>query len=165
MSGGTINIAALWRRLQPMNNNVSLQPITRDNFRDCVRLKVAAEQEHFVASNAISIAQTYAWKQCVPLAIYDGDTIVGFAMYARNEDEPGYSIWRLMVDQRFQGRGFGRAAMRLLIDRLRAEPDCTNIAISYEPHNDVARKLYASLGFVETGEVDDGETVARLRFT
>lgn len=155
-----------------MKADVRLQPITRENFRECVRLKVASEQEHFVASNAVSIAQTYAWKQCVPLAIYDGATMVGFVMYARNEDEepsgppePGYSIWRLMIDQRFQGRGYGREAMRLLIDRIRAEPGGTDIAISYEPENDVARKLYASLGFVESGEQDEGETVARLRFT
>ncbi len=69
-----------------------------------------------------------------------------------------------MVDRRYQGKGYGRAAMRLLLDRLRTIPGCDEVAISYEPENDVARRLYASCGFRETGEIIEGETVARLSF-
>jgi diamine N-acetyltransferase len=54
--------------------------------------------------------------------------------------------------------------MRLLLDRLRVIPGCDEVIISYEPENDVARRLYASFGFRETGEVVEGETVARLSF-
>jgi diamine N-acetyltransferase len=79
-------------------------------------------------------------------------------------DEGKYWIMRVMVDQRFQGKGYGRAAMELLLDRLRATPDCDEVAISYEPENAVARRLYASVGFHETGEVVEGEAVARRSF-
>jgi diamine N-acetyltransferase len=54
--------------------------------------------------------------------------------------------------------------MRLLLERLRAIPGCDEVAISYEPENELARQLYATCGFRETGEVIEGETVARLSF-
>lgn len=61
-----------------------------------------------------------------------------------------------------QQKGYGRAAMEQLIARLSAHEDCQGIDISYEPENHVAQSFYASLGFRETGEIDDGEVVALL---
>lgn len=139
-----------------------LKPITRDNFRECIKLNVAPEQAHFVASNVYSLAQAKVEPECVPLAIYDGATMVGFLMYALDPNENNYWIYRLMIDARYQGRGYGRAAMQAAIDVIRRQPACDQIAISYEPQNEAARSLYKSLGFNETGEVIDGETVARL---
>jgi diamine N-acetyltransferase len=52
--------------------------------------------------------------------------------------------------------------MQLLLERIQAMPDCDEILISYEPENEVARRLYASFGFRETGEIIEGEAVARL---
>ena len=66
-----------------------------------------------------------------------------------------------MVDGASQGRGIGRAALETLIIWLAAKPNCREVALSYEPDNVVARKLYADLGFVETGEWEDDELVAR----
>lgn len=141
---------------------VTLQPITRDNVWQCIRLKVAPEQEHYVASNAVSLAQAAYETECVPLAAYDGDTMVGFAMYAWNKDESTYWIYRVMVGRDHQRKGYGKALMRALLDRLQSLPNSRKIAISYETDNDVARRLYQQAGFVETGEVVEGETVARL---
>ncbi len=143
---------------------MTLRDITRENWEQCVRLKVAPEQEPFVASNAISLAQSKYEPEWLPLALYDDEEMVGFVMYGVYPDEGKHWILRVMVDRRFQGKGYGRAAMRLLLDRLRAIPGCDEVAISYEPDNEVARRLYASFGFRETGEVVEGETVARLSF-
>jgi diamine N-acetyltransferase len=143
---------------------MTLREITRDNWLQCVRLKVAPEQEAFVASNGVSLAQSKYEPEWIPLALYDDEEMVGFVMYGVNRDEGKYWILRVMVDRRFQGRGYGRAAMRLLLDRLRAIPGCDEVAISYEPENDVARRLYASCSFRETVEVLEGETVARISF-
>jgi diamine N-acetyltransferase len=142
---------------------MALREITRENWEQCVRLTVAPEQERFVASNAVSLAQSKYEPEWIPLAVYD-DEMVGFVMYGVYRDEGKHWILRVMVDRRFQGRGYGRAAMRLLLDRLRAIPGCDEVAISYEPENEVARRLYASFGFRETGEVIEGETIARLSF-
>jgi diamine N-acetyltransferase len=143
---------------------MTLREITHENWLQCVHLKVAPEQEHFVASNGVSLAQSKYEPEWLPLALYDDEEMVGFVMYGVYREEGKYWILRVMVDHRFQGRGYGRAAMRLLLDRLRATPDCDEVAISYEPENEVARRLYASCGFRETGEVLEGETVARFSF-
>ncbi len=141
--------------------NVTLHKIDRHNFRQCINLKVAEGEEHFVASNVYSIAQAYAEPECVPLAVYDGEAMVGFAMYTQDIDEQKWWIYRLMVDAAQQGKGYGRAAMVELLRLIGQLSGGNEIAISYEPENEVARKLYASLGFVETGELVQGETVAR----
>jgi diamine N-acetyltransferase len=142
---------------------MTLREITRENWEQCVRLSVLPEQERFVASNAVSLAQSKYEPEWIPLAVYD-DEMVGFVMYGVYPDEGKHWIMRLMVDRRFQGKGYGRAAMQLLLDRLRAIPGCDEVAIGYEPENAVARRLYANFGFRETGEVFEGETIARLSF-
>ena len=143
---------------------MSLCEITRDNWRECVRLKVGDDQQKFVASNAVSLAQSKYEPECVPLAAYDGDTIVGFVMY-RPEDYGLSKLWfidRLMVGTQYQGKGYGRAAMETLIARLKPIPGYNAILISFVPGNEAAEKLYTSLGFVDTGEIDEGEIVYRL---
>lgn len=66
-----------------------------------------------------------------------------------------------MVDQRYQGVGYGREAMRLLIERIRglADEEHMRIFISFEPENSIARALYESLGFVPDGRILYGEVV------
>jgi len=72
-------------------------------------------------------------------------------------------IFRLMVDEKYQGKGFGRFAMEKMLEVFRADERITHVGISYEPENDVARKLYAGFGFVETGEILGDETLAVLK--
>ncbi|MPM61976.1 Spermine/spermidine acetyltransferase [bioreactor metagenome] len=128
-------------------------------------LRVSPEQETFVASNQYSLAQAYAQPECVPLALYAENRPVGFAMYALDEDDHQYWIYRLMIDQRHQGKGYGRAAMTLLIDRIRglSDEEHASILISFEPENQTARQLYESLGFLPDGRVMYGEVVYRLK--
>ena len=144
--------------------NVTLREITADNWRACVKLKVAPEQEHFVASNVYSLAQSKYEPELIPLGICDGETMVGFLMYRPMDFGVGrvWAIYRLMVAHDQQGKGYGRAGMLALLERLRAIPGYNAVLISFVPDNDAARKLYASLGFTDTGEVDDGEIVYRL---
>ena len=141
---------------------ISLRAITPENFNDIVKMQVNENQKHFVASNQYSLAEAYVHPDHFPLAIYADDLPVGFLMYAFWAERQQWWIHRLMTRHEQQGRGYGRAAMKLLIDRMAALPGCREIYISYEPENHVARSLYQSLGFVITGEVVSGEEVARL---
>ncbi len=143
---------------------VELREITRDNWRVCARLKVTPEQESFVASNAWSLAQSKYEPECVPLAAYDGETMVGFVMY-READYGLAKVWyidRLLIGHQFQGKGYGRGTMEALIAHLKAQPGYNAILISFMPDNDAARNLYASLGFDDTGEMDEDEVVFRM---
>ena len=146
---------------------VTLRDITRENWRECARMRVAPTQVHFVASNLFSLAQSKYEPECVPLAVYDDEQMVGFVMY-RPEDHGLAKIWfidRLMIGEGHQKKGYGRAAMCALIDRLRSQAGYTAILISFVPENAVAKKLYSDLGFKDTGEIEGGELVYRLALT
>jgi diamine N-acetyltransferase len=141
---------------------ITLRSVTRQNFRDVVRLKVAPEQEHFVAPNLYSLAEAYVEPTWAPLAVYAGDELVGFAMYGHDGEGDRWWIIRFMIGPAHQGQGYGKAALRLLINRMIERHRCGEIYLGYEPGNLVAERLYAREGFVPTGEVEDGEIVARL---
>lgn len=138
---------------------MELREITMENFLECIKLSVSDMQKGFVASNMFSLAEAKADGVSVPLAIYDGDTMVGFIMYDYDEKEKTGWISRLMVDQRYQGRGHGRWAMMEVIGRLRGIEGIKIMRTSFAPENSAARKLYTSLGFKLTGEQIDGEDV------
>ena len=146
--------------------SIQLREITMDNFHDCIRLNVREDQKYFVAPNVYSLAEAKADGISNPLAIYNGDTMVGFIMYCFDPDEEMGYIDRLMVDQRYQGQGYGRAAMVEVIQRLKSLPACKRIRTSFAHTNEAADALYASLGFCRTGEVtEDGkETVVVLEW-
>lgn len=143
---------------------LSLREVTQENWQQCIKLAPHENQREFVAPNVFSLAESKFYPSLVPLAIYDGDLMVGFLMWGTDSDEPSGDYWivRLMVDQQYQGKGYGRASMVQILDELKVRPDCKTIKISYHPDNVAADRLYASLGFVKTGEILDGELVARL---
>ena len=149
-----------------------IRPVTKDNWRELIRLKVREDQTHFVASNLYSIAEAQFGDEdeghwdLYPFGIYDDEgKPVGFLMYGLNPDHPKQQafIQRLMVDEKHQGKGYGRFGMEKMLETFHAQEHIQSVGISYEPENEAARKLYASLGFEETGEVVGGEVVAVLR--
>jgi diamine N-acetyltransferase len=149
--------------LPPLDAEVTLREVTRDTVRAITRLKVAPDQEQFVASNAVSIAQAYfdrdaAWFR----AIYADETPVGFVMLYDKPEEAEYFLWRFMVDQRYQGRGYGWKALERLVEHVRTRPNATTLGVSYVPGEGSPGPFYHKFGFVDTGEVDDDELVARL---
>ncbi len=108
---------------------ITLREITMVNFRECLSLKLAPGQEDFVASNMFSLAEAKADGVSEPLAIYSDETMVGFTMYWYDENNRRGFIDRLMVDHRFQGKGYGREAMIEVIRRLKQKPGINQIQI------------------------------------
>jgi len=143
---------------------ITFKEIDRNNFFDVIKLRVADEQSEFVAPNTFSLAQAKAFPECVCLAIYHEDVLVGFTMYCIDDDDHEYWIYRLMIDAKHQSKGYGKAAMEMLIDRIKEDIQHRVIYISFEPENDWAKQLYEKLGFVEDGRVIDGEVVYKLEY-
>jgi diamine N-acetyltransferase len=141
---------------------VELREITRETVREICALQVAPEQRGFVAPNAVSLAEAsfapLAWTR----AVVADDVPVGFAMLSLDQAAPEYYLWRLMIAEGFQGRGYGRAAVRLIADHVRTLPGARELLVSWVPAAGGPEPFYLGLGFVPTGEVDDGEVVARL---
>lgn len=160
-------------------NGVRLEKVNGKNLWELMKLRVKDEQASFVASNTTSILEAYvaitSGGQAWPFGIYDGETPVGFLMISFGTDESwenpppvardNYVLWRLMIDEHCQGRGYGRRALRLALDFIRTLPcgKAEYVWLSYEPENLAAKRLYASFGFVEAeGMMDGDEQIALL---
>ena len=152
---------------------VSLRSIDETNWLVAVELSVNDEQDGFVWSNGNSLAQARYESWWIPLGIYIGDEMVGFVMHGRWPYQPVNAahslptpgndhIARVMIDKDHQGKGYGRAALVALIELINAQGNCRAIEVCFNPDNVVAEKLYASLGFVRTGRIIDGEVEMRL---
>lgn len=144
---------------------ITLRPLTPENWQECIKLRVREDPQKFVAANLYSLAEARIYPECVPLAIYAEETMVGFLMYALSQEDQRHWLIRFMIDERFQGRGYGRAALRVTIEEMRRLPGCERIYLSYEPENQHAEQLYAGFGFVPTGEILEGEKVVCLELS
>ena len=127
-----------------------------------LKLEVAPEQKGFVAPNAVSIAQAYFEEKAWFRAIYADETPVGFIMLYDDPDGPKYYLWRYMIAAQYQGNGYGRSALNLLIDYVKTRPGAKELLVSYVPAEGGPEKFYAKLGFVNTGVEHDGEMEMKL---
>jgi diamine N-acetyltransferase len=143
-------------------SDVALREVTAETVRQICRLVVAPDQSRFVAPNAVSIAEAHFSPNAWFRAIYAGDEPVGFLMLHDDLAKHEYYLWRLMIADGQQGKGYGRLAMQLLIDEVRTRPGATELKTSYVPGDDGPEGFYRKLGFEPTGEVDEGEVVARI---
>ena len=142
--------------------NVILKKITVENWQECVKLKVNDDQVVFVPSNLYSIAEAQFYPKAVPLAIYnDEEQMVGFILYGIDGASGKWKIFRLMIDEAHQGKGYGRVATQQVVEQLADRPDCDEILICYKPTNWAARQLYTGLGFTEQ-VISDDKVLARL---
>ena len=155
-----------------------LKKINRNNVGEILKLEVFDNQKSFVATNNSSIIEAYIAitenNHVFTFGIYNDDTPIGFLMIGYDvnsdaEDAPkiakgNYNIWRLMIDKKFQGKGFGKKAMDLALEFINTFPCGTAkyCWLSYESDNGVARQLYKSVGFLGTDEKDGEEIVAIL---
>lgn len=120
------------------------------------------DQRDFVAPVTRYLCLAHYGGEWRPLAIEAHGTIVGHVMWAVDEDDASTWLGGLVVDAAHQGRGVGRMTVEGFLDRF-TEDGKTDVALSYSPEDEVARALYLSIGFVETGEMEDDEIVARYR--
>jgi diamine N-acetyltransferase len=148
---------------------VTLREIDANSVRDICRLEVAPDQRHLVAPNAVSIAQAYFEPAAWFRAVHADATPVGFAMLYDPTRATGpvekrdvCFLWRFMIAAAYQRRGYGLAALGLLVEHVRTLDGVTRFRTSYVPAPGNASPLYERAGFAPTGEVDDGELVLEL---
>ncbi|MFF5082580.1 GNAT family N-acetyltransferase [Actinoplanes sp. NPDC000266] len=144
----------------PIDLEVELTPVTAGNWRDCATLTVHPDQQRFVNAVTYYLCLCNYGNLWNPLAITRDGEVVGFAMWAKDDDGSAW-IGGLVIGSQHQRQGIGHAAVRKLREQLIAEPGTPNVALSYEADNTAARHLYRTLGFHETGETEDTELVAR----
>lgn len=151
--------------------SVTLREITPENRAAVEAMVVSPLQVNFVDSVIDSLDEADRTPQAMPRhwAIYAGEEPVGFVMISDNIP-PGdptlvgpYYLWRLLIDHRYQGRGYGRAALRLVVDYVRGRPGAVEFLTSVAPGTDGSPLgFYLNFGFTATDEYIDGERLLRL---
>ena len=145
---------------------IELIELTEENMQQCFDLKVASDQTQYIASNEVS------WKTAKenenvarPFAIYCDGKIIGFTMFAFDEDyedpDDRYWLWRFMIDEDSQGKGYGTAALRVIIQYFK-DHGANNIRLSTKETNTNALAMYRKAGFRDTGEMNGEEIVLQL---
>lgn len=142
--------------------DIRIGPVTPANRALVTALQLAPDQVDFVASNADSLREARSDRDARPRVIMAGDNVVGFLMYEAPRDDDEARIYRFMIDRAWQGRGYGKAALREVLGEIRELGHIRHVSICYEPENEAARQLYRAAGFVEQGLDEDGEMIADL---
>ena len=135
---------------------VELKAITKDIFEDVISLKVSEHQQAFVSSTAHSLAQAYVYRDTAfPFAIYADDTLVGFIMLGFYEEKKQYTLWKFLIDNKYQNHGYGKEALKMGIEYLITTFGAKEIYVGVSSENDIAKQLYSSVGFKQTGLIEN----------
>lgn len=145
-----------------MSADIRLVSVTGANRALVAALELAADQMDFVASNAESLDEAESDGDARPRVVMAGDRVVGFLMYEAPQDDDEARIYRFMIDRVHQGQGYGKSALREVLDEIMRLGHISHVSICYEPGNEAARRLYRAAGFVEEGPDEDGEMIADL---
>lgn len=161
---------------------ISLKAINHSNWLQCIELEVAEEQRQYVNPNIFSLAESFVhsdankedadeYYRCIPFAIYNDEQMIGFTLISYEkecdfDDTPGYEIYRLMIAKDYQGKGYGKEAMKRILEYIKTFPygKVEYIYASWHPDNKVSEGLFLANGFKIVGkDDDDGAIISRLQ--
>jgi len=138
---------------------ISLREVTKDNYLDCIHLKLDPEQQKFLAPNSVSIAQSKFISTHRTRAICKDNNVVGFLSFT-HEDDPEdlelFWLFRFMIDKEFQAQGISQQVLKLLVEEVKALGG-KRLQTMHSPTNMNASSAYKKFGFTEIGVLDDGD--------
>lgn len=142
--------------------SVTLRDITGDNYFQVLDLKISPEQEaaKFVAPVVRSLADAWYYREegiTYPKAIYAKEDLVGFIMYDLDPESQQVFIWRFLIDQRYQGKGYGRQTIETVLAMAKEQAQMTKVVADYVDGNEPMKKILLGLGFEETGFDQDSK--------
>src|SRR5882672_1528298 len=144
--------------------DLALREITAQNWQECISLRVTKKQIPYIPSNIFSLAESKFLPDRVPLGIFDGEAMVGLVVCSYSPEHARAWIHRIMIDEKFQNKGYSRATMQKILQRLTRIPGCKFIGADWRPGNSNLEKCYASFQFQKTGQrTAEGDVVAILR--
>ena len=137
---------------------IKLTEITEENWMAVASLTVKEKQKGYLAPAIGIIARGYVYRNCNAkvMVIEQDNTVIGVALVREFTDEPlGYDLQQFMIDGRYQGKGYGSAALALILDTLRAEGHYDHVEVCVKKEDAEAIHLYEKHGFVDSGYVDE----------
>lgn len=142
---------------------IRLEDVNPDNWR--LELHVREDQKKFVANTTVLPARAYAYRNARSraLVIYDNETPVGMALYYDYEPAHAYNFSQLLIDERYQRKGFGYQAAQLILREMQDDGVYNKVILCYIDGDEPAKQLYCKLGFRHTGDDEEGEIVMEKR--
>ena len=143
---------------------IHLVDIDPGNWR--LKLQVSESQKTYVANSAVMLARAYAYRdqRSRAFVIYNDETPVGMGLYYDLPDLECYDLSQIFIDERYQGKGYGKAATKAVLEAMKQDGKYRKIDLCYIEGNDAAKKLYESFGFVEIDR-DEDEIIMELLLT
>lgn len=140
---------------------IHLVDIDPGNWR--LKLQVSESQKTYVANSAVMLARAYAYRdqRSRAFVIYNDETPVGMGLYYDLPDLECYDLSQIFIDERYQGKGYGKAATKAVLEAMKQDGKYRKIDLCYIEGNDAAKKLYESFGFVEIDR-DEDEIIMEL---
>jgi len=138
---------------------ISLRTIEEDNWLDIARIEHAPDQGNFISDALEILARAYVYRadRALALAVYAGEKAVGVLLVRDLDEEPAcYDLQELLIDQHHQNKGYGQAALHLLLQELKAEGKYPRVDLCVERKDLAAIHVYQKVGFVDTGYIDPG---------
>ena len=138
---------------------IRLEEINSNNWR--VDLHVSKNQKNFVADQYKLLARAYAYRKVgsKALMIYNDDIPIGMALYYECEEYQAYDFNQLFIDERYQRKGYGLEAAKLILNKMKQDGKYQKVILCYIESNYAAKNLYEKCGFYLTGERDENEIV------
>ena len=132
-----------------------LKEIDENNWRP--DLSVSEEQKGLVSDCNRLLARAYAYRNSRSNAflICLDETPIGMGLYYDFEPKQAYDLSQFFIDYRWQGNGYGSAALQLLLDKLRQDGKYQKVFLTYIEGNEAARQLYLKNGFIEGEQIDE----------
>ncbi|SFH95110.1 MULTISPECIES: N-acetyltransferase [unclassified Bacillus (in: firmicutes)] len=152
-------------------SQVNLKRITSENWREALGFSVNIKQEKFVAAVkppvAIALAKAYIKpddRMVEPYGIYHQNKMVGFFnLHYTPDSKEDFWLFHFFIDKRFQRKGLGSAAMKVLIKHIKAtHPSCYRIRLTVHSENDMGKNFYTGLGFTDDHILTYGESTYSL---
>ena len=137
---------------------IKLTGITEANWLEAASLLVRDGQRGFVAPAIGILARGYVYRDCRArvYALENDGVIVGLALVREFSEEPlGYDLQQFMIDRRYQGRGYGSEALKMILDDLRSEGRYDHVEVCVKKDDIAAIRLYEKYGFYDSGYVDE----------
>ena len=137
---------------------IKLTEVTEENWSEVASLNVKDEQKEYLAPPIGILARGYVYRNCnAKVFVIENDgVIVGVALVREFTDEPlGYDLQQFMIDERYQGKGYGSAALALILNALRREAHYDHVEVCVKKEDMAAIHLYQKYGFVDSGYVDE----------
>ncbi len=122
-----------------------------DNETGDTNLEVAEGQQSYVCNSLVMLARAWLHRKLHPRVfnVYDDETAVGMGMYLDDPEKSAYDFCQLFIDKRYQSKGYGKAAVGLVLDAMREEGKYQKVSMCYVEGNDASRNLFEQFGFVE----------------